>query len=211
MPFTLFMKPSRPSWLLVTLALSGLCLAGCQTPKKHPIPVGHGYEEVSHPESGQSGEGAFTRISFEFAQTNGADLLIWPSLYGVNEVIRDDLAIFVGDVARSRRGGSTPHLFMVQSPKLPVDITDEILWRWAKKAGKDFSTAQEKYSLVTPVDRHGHLELELEFWTDEGEKGWPEKAVLTLEWNQLPGLLRAAQQRAFPMEDLRWHTPYLRE
>ena len=41
--------------------------------------------------------------------------------------------IFVGDKAYLEPDRVThPRLFAVKSPELPLDITDEMLWRWSK-------------------------------------------------------------------------------
>ena len=105
-----------------------------------------------------------TRVSFLYRAPDGKTTLIWPSLYGVGEVIKGDVAVFVGDKAYVSSDpndprGMKPRLFAVQSPALPLDITDEILWRWSKATGKDFEKARQFFSLVTPVEMNGQLGL----------------------------------------------------
>ena len=45
-----------------------------------------------------------------------------------------EIALFVGDRGYVEAGGKAihPRLFAVKAPELPLDITDEVLWRWAK-------------------------------------------------------------------------------
>jgi hypothetical protein len=95
----------------------------------------------------------------------------------------------------------------VKSPALPVDITDDILWRWSKAWGKDFAKAQQRFSLAMPGEKDGRLDLQLEFWTDE--KGWPDKTALQLDWNEVSDIMSEAQARGTRREDLRWGTPYI--
>src|ERR1017187_7081333 len=96
------------------LALALLCLgsAGCET-HKIVAPLGNGYEEVTHPSRATTDETDLTRISFEYRGSDGKTILIWPSLYGVNEVVKGNLAIFVGDVSyvEGDSKGTWPRLF----------------------------------------------------------------------------------------------------
>ena len=133
-------------------------------------------------------------------------------MYGVNEVIKGDVAIFVGDKAYVSPDpddprGTKPRLFAVRAPGLPLDITDEVLWRWSKAAGKDFAKALEQFSMVTPAEKNGRLELRLEFWTEE--KDWPDTATLQLDWNQVSDIMRAVKGKGTVHKDPRWGTPYI--
>jgi hypothetical protein len=193
------------------LALAMLCLGltGCQLPKS-VAPLGSGYEEVSHPKRAFLDEPELPRVSFQHRGTDGKTIQIWPSLYGANEVIKGDLAIFVGDKAYVEPDKVThPRLFAVQFPGLPLDITDEVLWRWSKISGKDFAKALQKFSLVIPEEKNGRLELHLEFFSED--KDWPDKGDLQLDWNQVSDILRAVKQKGVVEKDLRWHTPYIGE
>ena len=186
-----------------------LGLTGCQLPKS-VAPVGSGYEEVSHPKRAFLDEPPLPRVSFQHRGTDGKTSLIWPSLYGASEVIKGNLAIFVGDKAYVEPDKVThPRLFAVKSPELPLDITDEVLWRWSKTAGKDFAKALERYSLVIPEEKNGRLELHLDFWSEE--KDWPDQSDLQLDWNQVSDILRAVKTKGVVEKDLRWHTPYIGE
>jgi hypothetical protein len=209
------MKPSNHLISRLAFALLGLGLAGCQT-HKTVAPVSHGYEEVSHPHHALIDEPEPPRISFQHRDADGKTTPIWPSLYGVNEVVKGDLAIFVGDKAFLEPERVThPRLFAVKSPELPLDITDEVLWRWAKANGKDFGKTLAKFTLVTPAEKNGRLELRLEFspenkWSGDKED-WPDKSALQLDWNQVAEILRAVKTKGVVEKDLRWHTPYIGE
>jgi hypothetical protein len=198
----------------VALAMLCLGLTGCQLPKL-VAPVGSGYEEVSHPKRAFLDEPPLPRVSFQHRGTDGKTSLIWPSLYGASEVIKGDLAIFVGDKAYVEPDKVThPRLFAVQFPGLPLDITDEVLWRWSKTSGKDFAKALERFSLVIPEEKNGRLELHLEFLSEgylSVEKDWPDQSDLQLDWNQVSDILRAVKTKGVVEKDLRWHTPYIGE
>jgi hypothetical protein len=205
------MKPLND--LVFHLSLGMLCavLAGCVSP--HPVaPLGNGYEEVGHPTRASINQPEITRISLQYRRPDGRTIPIWPSLYGVGEVVKGDVAIFVGDKAyvqpdADNPRGTKPRLFAVKSPSLPLDITDGVLWRWSKATGKDFAKAGQLFSLVTPTEKNGQLELQLEFWTEE--KDWPDKTKLQLDWNQVSDIMREVKEKGTVHKDLRWGTPYI--
>jgi len=197
---------------IVHFSLAILCagLAGCMTPK--PVaPLGGGYEEIAHPNRSSTAP-SDTRVSFQYRASDGKITPVWPSLYGVGEVIHGDVAIFVGDKAYvspvpNDPRGTKPRLFAVRSPGLPLDITDEVLWRWSKATGKDFAKAVQLFSLVTPAEKNGQLELQLEFWTEE--KDWPDKTTVQLDWDQVSDIMRDVKAKGTVHKDLRWSTPYI--
>jgi len=194
-----------------SLALLYLALAGCVS-QPPVVPVGNGYEELSHPTQASMTQPELTRISFLYRAPDGKTTQVWPSLYGVGEVVQGDVAIFVGDKAYvsadpNNPRGMKPRLFAVQSPALPLDITDEILWRWSKESGKDFTKAEEYLSLVTPVAVNGQLGLQLDFYTDDVD--WPDKSSILLSWGQVTAIMRDVQAKGTVHKDLRWGTPYI--
>jgi hypothetical protein len=189
-------------------SLAMLCagLAGCASAPMI-APLGSGYEEEGHPN--KSGD---MRVSFQHRQLDGKTTPIWPALYGVGEVIKGDMAIFVGDKAYVQPDpddprGVKPRLFAVRSPALPMDITDEVLLQWSKKSGKDFVKALDSFSMVTPVEKNGRLELHLEFWTEEND--WPDKTTIQLDWSQVSDIMREVKEKGVKRQDPRWGTPYI--
>ncbi len=193
------------------LAPALLCigLAGCATPPRIQRLNG-GYEEVIHP--GKSGDPAAIRVSLRYREANGRIILIWPSLYGTDGAIKGNVAIFAGEKAYVSSDpddprGMKPRLFAVQPPDLPLDITDEVLWRWAKASGKDFAKAARLFNLATPVAKGDKMEVQLEFWA--GENGWPDSATLQLDWNQVSDIMRTVKEKGSVHKDLRWSTPYI--
>ena len=193
------------------LAILFICLAGCAS-QHQTAPLGNGYEEVGHPTRASINQPEATRVSLQYRRPDGRIIPIWPSLYGVTEVVKGDVAIFVGDKAYvspdpNDPRGTKPRLFAVRSPALPLDITDEVLWRWSKASGKDFTKAVQLFSMVTPAEKNGWLELHLEFWTEE--KDWPDTSTLQLDWNQVSDIMRDVKEKGVLRKDPRWDTPYI--
>ena len=199
----------------VLLALFGFGLAGCQT---HSVttPVGGGYEEVSHPHHALIDEPEPPRFSFQHRAAGGTVTKIWPSLYGVQEVIHGGLAIFVGDRGYFEPERIThPRLFAVEAPNLPMDITGEVLWRWAQANHKDFGKTLARFTLVTPEENNGALLLRLDFASETPwlgtDKDWPDASCLQLDWEQVAQIVRAVKTKGAEQKDLRWHTPFIGE
>jgi hypothetical protein len=197
-----------PHFLLAMLCVG---LAGCAS-HGTVAPLSNGYEEVARPTRASMSQPRTTRISFQYRGPDGRTIPVWPSLYGVGEVVKGDVAIFVGDKAYVSPDpddprGTKPRLFAVRSPALPLDITDEVLSQWSNKSGKDFAKALDRFSMVTPEEKNGQLELQLEFWTQE--KDWPDKTTFQLDWNQVSDIMRAVKEKGTVRKDLRWHTSYI--
>lgn len=210
------MKSIKKSATGLILALLVLEWAGCKT-HGTVTPIGDGYEEVSHPIHNYIAlaDPQSPRVSFQYRSADDHVTPIWSSLYGVNEVVNDGVAVFLGDKAYlSPDRGTRPRLFAVKSPDLPVDITDEVLREWAQATRRSFQLAQDKFTLATPVEKDGRLELRLEF-SPENESGdpgnWPEQSALLLEWNQLDDIMRTVKANGSEQKDLAWKTPYIGE
>jgi hypothetical protein len=61
--------------------------------------------------------------------------------------------------------------------------------------------------MVTPAEKNGQLELQLDFWTQE--KDWPDKTTFQLDWNQVSDIMREVKVKGVVRKDLRWGTPYV--
>ena len=206
------MKLLKNSVSCSTLAMLCAGLAGCVSQGPVVAPLGNGYEEVAHPTRASLSRPETMRISLQHRAPDGKATLIWPSLYGVSEVVKGDLAIFVADTAYASvepndPRGMKPRLFAVRPPALPLDLTDEILWRWSKASGKDFTKAEQFFSLVTPGEINGQLGLQLEFYTEE--KDWPDKSMVLLGWGEVSDIMREVKEKGIVRKDLRWGTPYI--
>jgi len=191
-------------------ALLFLGLAGCKT-EPQIRPLSGNYEEITHPKISQD-DGAEARVSLNYRDPNGQTLLIWPSLFTSDEIIKGEVVIFVGDQAYVSSNpddsrGIKPRIFAVQTPDPPLDITDEILWYWAKDNGKDFAKAARLFNLAALVDHGGTVEVKLEFYVNES--GWPDNSTLQLDWNRISEIMRTVKTKGTLRKDPRWGTPYI--
>ncbi len=168
-------------------------------------PLGSGYEEVTYTH-GSLSEPAAQRISLQYQNSHHGRIKIWPSLYGVSSVIKNDIAIFVGDEGYVRPGtgsvSTRPRLFFVNSSHCPMDVTDEVLWRWSKGSGQDFDTVVKSARIVYPKEKDA--EVEFLFAT-----GLHKDIVVRLDWAQIADIMREVKQSGIERKDSRWGTIYI--
>jgi hypothetical protein len=211
-----FLAAKRMKFILpIAVALLGLGLTGCLT-HKATTPLSQGYEEIVHPAHAWLTGNDTPRVSLQHHGAEDKITSIWPALYGVKEIVTNDLAIFVGELPYVDADGAKnirPRLFAVKSPALPLDLTDEILWRWAKANGRNFALTLSRFSLVIPEEKAGQLELRLEFSSDNYlvTDDWPDVSELKLDWKQVSEIVRAVETKGVPQKDPRWQTPYIGE
>lgn len=191
-----------------------LCGSGCQTDKP-TAKLGGGYEQVTHTASRFTRPDVMPRISLQYRNTQNAITPIWPALSGPDVIVKGNTALFVGDKAvLTPQKNLRPRLFAVTAPALPLDITDEVLWRWTQANGVKFDQAAEQYNLVIPEEKDGQLLLHLEFLPAaelSAEKPLPEQCDLALSWPQVAEIIRAVKTKGVLRKDLRWQTPYIGE
>jgi hypothetical protein len=191
-------------------ALLFLGPAGCKT---HPQiqTLSGGYEEITHPNMSPD-DSNMARISLNYRGPDGARVLIWPSLFGSDVIIKGDVAMFVGDQAYVSSDpddarGSKPRLFAVVALSPPLDITDEVLWYWCKKSGKDFAKALPLFNFATLVNHGDKVEVQLEFYVHE--RDWPDDASFQLDWDQVSEIMRKVKAKGTTHKDPRWGTPFI--
>jgi len=188
--------------------------AGCKSDQP-ATRLGHGYEQVSHASSRFSRSDNPPRISLQHREAHDVIRQIWPALSGPDVIIKGNTAIFVGDQAvLTPQKSLRPRLFAVTAPALPLDITDEALWRWTQANGVKFDQAAAQYHLVIPKENNDQLLLHWEFLPASvfaAGKPMPETGDQALTWPQVAELIRAVKAKGVPLKDLRWQTPYLGE
>ena len=148
---------------------------------------------------------------------------IWPDTFGV--FATNGVAIFTGFVAdnpprRDEPRATHERLFAVRSPDLPLDITDEILWRYSKESGEDFT----KIRNGGYVDwKEGDNAVEFSFPTEAHNNHGPQHDSLTgmefpstsndwnikLDWNQISDVMREVKEKGIVRKDRVEHKAYI--
>jgi hypothetical protein len=135
------------------LSIVALCYSIIGCGNTTATKLGGGYEEIARTRQNLS-EPSSSQSSLQYRTSNGKLVMIWPSLLS-NVVVTNGLAVFVGSrtVDRSRLDGAwqaSPRLFAVKAAELPLDITPEVLERWATKSGRDVAKALMDPSPLAP-------------------------------------------------------------
>jgi hypothetical protein len=201
-------------WKPVLYLLSAILLPGLIGCKTHPEiqTLSGGYEEITHPNISQDNPEQ-ARVSLNYRAADGRTLLIWPSLFSSDEIIKGDVVIFIGDEAyvssdQDDPRGTKPRVFVVKAPGPPMDVTDQVLWRWAKESGRDYDKAARLFNLATLVNHGDNVELQLEFYVNES--GWPDNATMRLDWNQITEIMRTVEAKGTLHRDPRWGAPFIK-
>jgi len=183
-----------------------LCLTGCASRSVEPL--GSGYEEVTYTRNSIS-EPSAHQIALQYRDANGKQTMVWPSLYGVKEVIKGDVAIFVGNIAdepplADEPRGTMPRLFAVRGAGPPLDITKEVLWHWSQKPEKNFGETLEAATASVIDERGDVLEFNFAIWPNT-------RATIPLSWNQISDIMREVKEKGVVKKDRVLGTSYIQE
>lgn len=181
----IFERSNNKEAFMVTVfkrgAISIICcfIAGCgntATTKR----LRDGYEEVTYNHQNLS-EPSSHYSSLRFHTSSGQIIMVWPLLRS-EVIVTNGLAVFVGmrAVNRSRLDGNwqtAPRLFAVKAPAPPLDITSEVLGRWALNSGHDLTMALNDTSPLTSKESSDGLSVYFGF----NAQNWPSTDIhLTL-------------------------------
>jgi hypothetical protein len=197
----------------LVLALACLAGSGCQTHTTKQA-LSNGYEVVTHPHHTLIDDPEPPRIAFQHRAADGTLTPIWTSLYSPDTIIQGHLAIFIAEKADAAHE-THPRLFAVRAPELPVDLTDEVLWRWCKANGKKFEKALPVFSEITAAETADGLQVNLRFLPldtyGKARDDWPDSGSLPLTWTQVDNLIHLVKTKGAVQKDLRWHDQFIGE
>ena len=173
-------------WIAVVFMCCGA--TGCR-PTERTTPLGGGYEEVTYVRTHIS-EPESHQITLQFRSSTGERVMVWPSLQSAT-VVNDGVAVFVAvrTVGWSKLDHvweTGPRLFAVKAPDAPLDITSEVVGRWAKASGKDITKALNSPSPIEPKEQDGKLSVSFAFGI---VNNWPGEDI-RLSWAELSDIIR---------------------
>jgi hypothetical protein len=191
----------KPGIISVICVVALFCFIGCSRNTTRTTPLGDGYEEVvyvyphfSEPES--------HTITLQFRNSEGKQVMVWPSLMSAT-VVRDGIAIFVANrtMETNKTDGIWPQtcrLFAVRAPEQPLDITDEVVGRWAQESGKDVVKYLEGPEPIEPQEKNGKIDTEFSFYNFPG-------IVVSLSWEQLSKIMDEVKTNGIQAKDPKWN------
>ena len=105
--------------------------------------------------------------------------MIWA--YVSKIVVTNDVAVFAAMVDYS------PRLFAVKGLETPLDITNEVFWRWSKKSGADFSEVLRMASIYdfTLKAKDNGLYFEFGIW----KNGDSVQTPVALDWSEIADIM----------------------
>jgi len=178
-----------------------LCLTvgGCGVPKQHTQSYGDGYSVITIT-GGYPHE--WSRSSLVFVNAHGQKSEIWPWLGG-GPCVQAEIAVFAARVPTGQSEGrwkTLDRIFAVKPTSAPVDLSNEILARWATAAGRNPSEVASS-AAQTPM-RCNESGLDANF-TLFG-RAQPEHITVHLDWQQIRELIEDVARTGVRRTEPRW-------
>ena len=181
-------------WIMLRVCLamsSGIFLTSCT--RQSITPVGNGFELVTVWHTSFLGEPENAELKLEYKEPHGRGVSVWPRA-GWVVCVRSNHVVFQGDrsvrwIEHDKVWDIEARIFVWQPQSLPVDITSEVLHRWAQDAGKDVSTAVNHARVKSLKEAGDILQVHFEFDGGEfgGADGFPNVDVM-LKWDQIESI-----------------------
>jgi hypothetical protein len=177
---------------------------GCK-PRVQVTDLGQGYEQVTYVRNNFP-EPDSHKITLQFRNAEGRLVMVWPSLMSA-EVIKDGVAVFVAHrtVTLTKQDGKWPQgsrLIAVKAPEIPLDITEEVLRRWAQESGADVAKVLTDPGPIGPKEKDGNIEIDFEF-SDRPA------TTISLNSNQLSSIMREVKDKGVLHKDPQWNLNYI--
>jgi hypothetical protein len=188
---------------LTLIAAVILCahLTGCGTIPRYED-LGNGYREAIYIRA--SWEPPAIRTALQYRK-GLRTVVIWPKTHGI--VVTNCVAVFEAYTAYEPPPPSNPQatkrrLFAVKAPELPLDITDEVLWRWSKESGEGFFNIKNVASPVPPEEKDNGVEFLF-------ATGTHKDIIIRMDWNQISDVMREVKEKGVVRKDRVWGTSYI--
>jgi hypothetical protein len=197
------------------LAILCVSLTGCRSVSSYE-PLGSGYIWVTHTQNSIS-EPSASQFELQYSPGKGKWWKkVWPDLYPSGIVIKDQVAVFVGNKASKRSRFYEPwptesRLFAVKAPEMPMDITDQVFQQYCEKTGLAFTNiVKDGIGSLKKTDDAVEMDFII---LSRGERG-PGTinsygTTMMIYWNQLSDIMREVKEKGVVRKDLRWGTKYL--
>ena len=188
-----------------------MCLAGCASQSVEPL--GGGYEEVTYTQPSIFMEQDAHRITLQHQNQASCLVMIWPETLGT--IVTNDVAIF-----RAGRAYEPPYpdepratgwrLFAVEAPSLPLDITEEVVWRSAKQSNADLAILLKKPNLLKEV-HIGVIHRTNDVLSFNAEILNVGNGVVNVDLAQIPDIMREVREKGVVRKDRVCGTSYIKK
>lgn len=205
--FALGIVRMRRTFISTVLAAVGCVgLTGCMSSSVEQL--GNGYYEVTYIRSSFS-EPEAHRITLQYSLGQSQRrTMVWPDTMGIHA--KNGIAVFQAHKASetpdpNNRRATESRLFAVRAPDPPLDITDEVLWRWSKKSGEDFAKIVKTASISYVIKKGDGVEAHFDFFNPPD---WQSLDV-PMDWNQVSEVMREVKEKGIMRKDRVWHYSYI--
>jgi hypothetical protein len=195
------MKANKELIFYFLFAILCTNLTGCGTIPSYEE-LGNGYVEATYIRTSWEPPAIRTELRYK---KGWRTVVIWPKTLGI--IVTNDVALFCAYKAYDEPSSNNPQatkrrLFAVIAPNLPLDITDELLWRWSKQSGEDFAKLLKTASIANLEEKNNAVEFL--FAAD-----WNKDAIICLDWNQISDVMREVKEKGVVRKDRVWGTSYI--
>jgi hypothetical protein len=194
--------------LVVLLLVLCAGLTGCGTIPSYED-MGYGYVEATYM---RASSWAPTAMRTELLYKKGIwKVTIWPHIY--NDIVTNNVAIFSAGKAYDPPYPGEPlatrwRLFVVKAPDLPLDITDEVVWRFAKQLTGKLAIISTRPDLLNQINIGvvGNQTNGLEFNAYLKDVG---HEAVRVDLSQIPDIMHEVKEKGVVRKDRVWGTSYI--
>jgi hypothetical protein len=188
------------------LAILCVSLTGCGTIPSYEDKGGR-YVEATYTSPGLW-EPSGHRMALCYKYSDFWHSTIWPDTFGI--YVTNDVAVFIARKTAYRpdpewREATDERLFAVRAPEMPMDITDEVLWRWSQESGDNFAKILKTASISTMETNASGMVFHFALWSPPD---WPSLNV-QMDWNQISDVMREVKEKGVVRKDRVQGTSYI--
>jgi len=190
--------------LISSLGISICCylVIGCGSPEKIS-PLADGFEVVTHTPPNILMEPNHTISKLRYRDAKGKPTVIWSYVYEVFQ--KDGVSVFSAQKyylwnGLDKRWWQESRVFAVRATELPVDISTEIVGRWAKESGRNVGTT------LTNLYFKGIMGAKVEgdklsFHFDQSDMNVRDASDILVSWEQIKAMMHFVKEKGIVHKD----------
>jgi len=191
--------------LISSLGISICCYlgAGCGSSEK-VTPLADGFEVATHTPHSILMEPISNVSEFRYRDAKGKTTVVWNHI-GSEVFQKDGISVFSAQKyylwdKLDQRWGEEDRVFAVRAAELPVDISTEIVGRWAKESGRNVGTT------LTNLYLNGIMGAKVEgdklsFHFDQSDMNVSDASDILVSWEQIKDMMQFVKEKGIVHKD----------